>query len=74
MPLNGANLIFNWYFKSHKAGKCTITQRLLLHGDNTEELEPIADSLFSKNLEPGMNKLVDQIEQYAKNGRAVGLI
>jgi hypothetical protein len=66
--LDGATLIFEWYFEPLSKTKTRLTQRILLSGENSAAHAPGVQAGFGPHLPEGMKKIARMMEKAAKSG------
>lgn len=62
MPLEGATLTFEWRFEAIADRRTMLTQRVTLSGENAAAHLEEVRAVFSANLEPGMKRIVAEME------------
>jgi hypothetical protein len=69
LELNGAVLSFEWRFEPVTNDRTRLTQRVVLQGENTAELQPQLESTFTSTVPAGMKKLATTIGEAAASSR-----
>jgi len=69
LDLNGAVLSFEWRFERVTNDRTRRTQRVVLQGENSAELQPQLESTFTSNVPAGMKKLATTIAEAAASSR-----
>src|SRR5580765_2877413 len=70
MPLDGAVLAFEWFFKTVSTYRTRITQRIVLSGDNAKAYVNQVEAGFGSNLAEGMRRIADAMAE-AERGQRV---
>jgi hypothetical protein len=69
MPLDGANLRFEWHIGSLGKRKTKLTHRILLSGSNASAYRQQVEAGFAANLAPGMERIAESMiaAEHAQN-------
>lgn len=65
----GASIFFHWQFTAVSHGRCRLTQRLELHGEQAASHVNDVRAAFASNLEPGMRRIAAMMQAAAERGQ-----
>ena len=62
MPMDGAIVVIEWRFEALEEQRTKLIQRVTLSGEQADVYMPAVQAAFGPNLEPGMKRIVAEME------------